>query len=218
MIAQAEERGAIKPGDTLIEATSGNTGIALAMAAAIKGYQLTLIMPSNMSEERKSSMRAYGATLIDVPPGDMEAARDLASRMQAAGEGVVLDQFGNTDNPRAHMLGTGPELWEQTQGRITHFVSSMGTTGTIMGTSRCELGCSCACVCCLRSAGHVDNVYMRLQDQCLYCQQYVLSSGYRRSGSNGACSHRSQAGSSTPSCAIHSPAPAGCSHERTLLG
>lgn len=135
MIEQAEEKGIIRPGDSLIEATSGNTGIALAMAAAIKGYRLKLIMPSNMSEERKASMRAYGAELIDVPPGDMEAARDLAQRLQADGQGVVLDQFANADNPRAHVRGTGPELWEQTGGRITHFVSSMGTTGTIMGVS-----------------------------------------------------------------------------------
>jgi len=135
MINEAEARGDISPGDTLIEATSGNTGIALAMAAAIKGYRLKLIMPSNMTEERKTSMAAYGAELIEVGPGQMEAARDLALEMQARGEGTVLDQFANRDNPRGHYTGTGPELWEQTGGRITHFVSSMGTTGTIMGTS-----------------------------------------------------------------------------------
>lgn len=137
MIALAEERGDIKPGDTLIEATSGNTGIALAMAAAIKGYTLKLIMPNNMSAERKAAMSAYGAELIEVTKEEgMEGARDLAQAMQARGEGRVLDQFSNPDNPEAHYRSTGPELWEQTQGRITHFVSSMGTTGTIMGTSR----------------------------------------------------------------------------------
>ncbi len=137
MISQAEARGDIKPGDTLIEATSGNTGIALAMAAAIKGYRMVLIMPGHMSEERKQAMSAYGAQLIEVSrEASMEGARDLALEMQARGEGLVLDQFGNDDNPRAHYEGTGPEIWEQTGGRITHFVSSMGTTGTIMGVSR----------------------------------------------------------------------------------
>jgi cysteine synthase B len=136
MIQRAEERGDIKPGDTLIEATSGNTGIALAMAAAIKGYKMVLIMPDNMSEERKLAMSAYGAELITVTKEEgMEAARDLALSMQAEGKGLVLNQFGNADNPLAHYEGTGPELWEQTSGAITHFVSSMGTTGTIMGTS-----------------------------------------------------------------------------------
>ncbi len=136
MIAEAEARGAIKPGDTLIEATSGNTGIALAMAAAIRGYRMVLIMPSHMSSERKWAMAAYGAELIEVSTEEgMEGARDLAQAMQARGEGVVLDQFANFDNPRAHLLGTGPELWRQTAGQITHFVSSMGTTGTIMGVS-----------------------------------------------------------------------------------
>jgi len=137
MIQHAEQRGEIKPGDTLIEATSGNTGIALAMAAAIKGYKMVLIMPDNMSEERKLAMSAYGAQLITVSKEEgMEAARDLALSMQAEGKGLVLNQFGNADNPLAHYEGTGPELWEQTSGQITHFVSSMGTTGTIMGTSR----------------------------------------------------------------------------------
>lgn len=137
MIERAEKRGDIKPGDTLIEATSGNTGIALAMAAAIKGYKMVLIMPDNMSMERKTAMTAYGATLVSVTKAQgMEYARDLALSMQERGEGTVLDQFSNSDNPEAHYTGTGPELWEQTQGRITHFVSSMGTTGTIMGTSR----------------------------------------------------------------------------------
>lgn len=137
MIERAEKRGDIKPGDTLIEATSGNTGIALAMAAAIKGYKMVLIMPDNMSMERKTAMTAYGAELISVSKAQgMEYARDLALSMQEKGEGTVLDQFSNKDNPEAHYAGTGPELWEQTQGRITHFVSSMGTTGTIMGTSR----------------------------------------------------------------------------------
>ncbi|MEY3018980.1 MAG: hypothetical protein RL336_2115 [Pseudomonadota bacterium] len=136
MIARAELRGDIKPGDTLIEATSGNTGIALAMAAAIKGYRMVLIMPSNLSEERKQSMYAYGAQLIEVTPEQgMEGARDLAMAMQARGEGVVLDQFANFDNPMAHVETTGPEIWRQTEGKITHFVSSMGTTGTIMGVS-----------------------------------------------------------------------------------
>jgi len=136
MIAEAEARGEIKPGDTLIEATSGNTGIALAMAAAIRGYRLILIMPSHMSDERKLAMSAYGARLVEVSQQEgMEAARDLALQMQARGEGRVLDQFANADNPRAHLAGTGPEIWQQTGGSITHFVSSMGTTGTIMGCS-----------------------------------------------------------------------------------
>jgi cysteine synthase B len=137
MIRLAEDRGEIKPGDRLIEATSGNTGIALAMAAAIKGYKMTLIMPDNMSSERIASMKAYGAEIILTPAaGSMEAAIDLARSMEAAGEGRILDQFANQDNPRAHYEGTGPEIWRDTFGRITHFVSSMGTTGTIMGTSR----------------------------------------------------------------------------------
>lgn len=137
MIERAEMRGEIKPGDTLIEATSGNTGIALAMAAAIKGYRMILIMPDNMSMERKTAMTAYGAELITVTKEQgMEYARDLALQMQTEGKGKVLDQFANSDNPEAHYTGTGPEIWEQTQGQITHFVSSMGTTGTIMGTSR----------------------------------------------------------------------------------
>jgi cysteine synthase B len=136
MIAEAETRGEIKPGDTLIEATSGNTGIALAMAAAIRGYRLILIMPSHMSDERKQAMSAYGATLVEVTQDEgMEGARDLAMAMQARGEGRVLDQFANPDNPLAHLVGTGPEIWRQTEGTVTHFVSSMGTTGTIMGTS-----------------------------------------------------------------------------------
>ena len=137
MIQQAEARGDIKPGDTLIEATSGNTGIALAMAAAIKGYRMILIMPDNSTAERKAAMTAYGAELILVTKEQsMEGARDLATNMQAAGKGKVLDQFGNSDNPLAHYKTTGPEIWQQTGGLITHFVSSMGTTGTIMGTSR----------------------------------------------------------------------------------
>ncbi len=137
MIRRAEERGEIRPGDTLIEATSGNTGIALAMAAAIRGYRMVLIMPEHMSEERRQVMRAFGAELIDVPrEGGMEAARDLALRMQSEGRGRVLDQFANPDNPLAHYEATGPEIWRQSHGRITHFVSSMGTTGTIMGVSR----------------------------------------------------------------------------------
>ena len=137
MITHAEQRGLIKPGDTLIEATSGNTGIALAMAAAIKGYRMILIMPANQSQERRDAMAAYGAELISVSQSDgMEGARDLAMRMQSEGKGVVLNQFGNTDNPLAHYETTGPELWQQTQGTITHFISSMGTTGTIMGCSR----------------------------------------------------------------------------------
>ncbi|MBX2857413.1 MAG: cysteine synthase CysM [Cellvibrionaceae bacterium] len=137
MISRAEERGHIKPGDTLIEATSGNTGIALAMAAAIRGYKMILIMPDNSTEERKAAMRAYGAELILVSrEQSMEGARDLAKRMQDEGKGLVLDQFANTDNPVAHYSGTGPEIWQQSQGKVTHFVSSMGTTGTIVGTSR----------------------------------------------------------------------------------
>ncbi|MEM1189559.1 MAG: cysteine synthase CysM [Pseudomonadota bacterium] len=136
MIAEAEARGDIAPGDTLIEATSGNTGIALAMAAAIRGYRMRLIMPASSSEERKQVMRAFGAELIEVSADDgMEGARDLAEAMRDAGEGVVLDQFANADNPLAHYRGTGPEIWAQTNGEITHFVSSMGTTGTIMGCS-----------------------------------------------------------------------------------
>ena len=134
MIEQAERSGRIKPGDALIEATSGNTGIALAMVAAIKGYRMLLIMPDNSTAERKAAMTAYGAELILVE--SMEAARDLALAMQAQGEGVVLDQFSNQDNPTAHYSTTGPEIWQQTQGQITHFISSMGTTGTIMGVSR----------------------------------------------------------------------------------
>ncbi|MDX1336028.1 MAG: cysteine synthase CysM [Gammaproteobacteria bacterium] len=136
MIRHAEDRGDIKPGDTLIEATSGNTGIALAMVAAIRGYRMVLIMPDNMSAERRASMRAYGAEIILVTQEEgMEGARDLALAMQADGKGRVLDQFANPDNPRAHYEGTGPEIWRDTGGEITHFVSSMGTTGTIMGTS-----------------------------------------------------------------------------------
>ena len=136
MIAEAEARGDIQPGDRLIEATSGNTGIALAMAAAIRGYPLTLIMPSHMSDERKQAMSAYGAELLEVSQEEgMEGARDLAMAMQARGEGRVLDQFANPDNPLAHLNGTGPEIWRQTEGTVTHFVSSMGTTGTIMGCS-----------------------------------------------------------------------------------
>lgn len=136
MIQEAERRGDIRPGDTLIEATSGNTGIALAMAAAMKGYRMVLIMPDHMSEERKAAMTAYGAELIEVSKQEgMEGARDLALKMQHEGRGRVLDQFNNADNPLAHYRGTGPELWRQTDGEITHFISSMGTTGTIMGTS-----------------------------------------------------------------------------------
>ncbi len=137
MIAQAESRGEIKPGDVLIEATSGNTGIALAMAAAIKGYRMKLIMPDNSTLERKAGMAAYGAELILVSAeAGMEGARDLALKMQAEGQGHVLNQFDNPDNPQAHYLGTGPEIWRDTGQRITHFVSAMGTTGTIMGVSR----------------------------------------------------------------------------------
>ncbi len=137
MIMRAEARGDIKPGDTLIEATSGNTGIALAMVAAMRGYKMLLVMPENQSVERRQSMKAYGAELVLTPKeGSMELARDVAMKLQAEGEGVVLDQFGNTDNPLAHYEGTGPEIWRDTEGKVTHFVSSMGTTGTIMGTSR----------------------------------------------------------------------------------
>lgn len=137
MIQRAEARGDIKPGDTLIEATSGNTGIALAMAAAIKGYRMILIMPSHMSDERKAAMAAYGAELLMVTQEEgMEGARDLAEQMQLEGKGVVLDQFANQDNPIAHYEGTGPEIYRQTDGSVTHFISSMGTTGTIMGCSR----------------------------------------------------------------------------------
>ncbi len=137
MIKHAEARGEIKPGDRLIEATSGNTGIALAMAAAIKGYKMTLIMPDNMSSERIASMKAFGAEIILTPAvGSMEGAIDLAREMEANGEGRILDQFANPDNPRAHYEGTGPEIWRDTHGKVTHFVSSMGTTGTIMGTSK----------------------------------------------------------------------------------
>jgi len=138
MIRRAEERGEIRPGDRLIEATSGNTGIALAMIAAMKGYRMTLIMPDNLSAERRVSMTAYGAELILTPAssGGMEYARDLAMQMQARGEGKVLDQFANDDNPRVHYETTGPEIWHDTAGSITHFISAMGTTGTIMGVSR----------------------------------------------------------------------------------
>ena len=138
MIAGAESRGEIRPGDTLIEATSGNTGIALAMVAAMRGYRMILIMPDNLSLERRQSMRAYGAELILTPAaqGGMEFARDLAEKMQREGRGRILDQFANADNPRAHYESTGPEIWRDTGGRITHFVSAMGTTGTIMGVSR----------------------------------------------------------------------------------
>ncbi len=137
MIRRAEERGEIKPGDTLIEATSGNTGIALAMVAAMRGYQMVLVMPENQSIERRQSMKAYGAELVlTSKAGSMEGARDLADQMAREGRGVVLDQFANPDNPRAHYEGTGPEIWRDTEGRLTHFISSMGTTGTIMGCSR----------------------------------------------------------------------------------
>ena len=137
MIRRAEERGDIRPGDTLIEATSGNTGIALAMAAAIKGYRMVLIMPEDLSIERAQTMKAFGAELLLTPKsGGMEYARDLAEKMQREGKGRVLDQFGNEDNPRIHYETTGPEIWEQTGGRVTHFVSAMGTTGTITGVSR----------------------------------------------------------------------------------
>lgn len=137
MISHAEQRGDIHPGDTLIEATSGNTGIALAMVAAMKGYRMVLIMPAHMSIERKQAMAVYGAQLIEVSEAQgMEGARDLALQMQAEGKGVVLNQFANADNPLSHYKGTGPEIWQQTDGQLTHFVSAMGTTGTIMGVSR----------------------------------------------------------------------------------
>ncbi len=137
MIVRAEQRGDIKPGDTLIEATSGNTGIALAMAAAIRGYKMILIMPDNMSEERRGVMKAFGAEIVLTPAeGSMEAAIDLSRQMEDKGQGVVLDQFSNSDNPVSHYLGTGPEIWRDTGGEVTHFVSAMGTTGTIMGTAR----------------------------------------------------------------------------------
>ena len=136
MIVHAEARGDIKPGDTLIEATSGNTGIALAMAAAMKGYRMILVMPENQSIERRQTMRAFGAELVLTPrEGGMELCRDVAEKMRDEGKGIILDQFANPDNPLAHFEGTGPEIWRDTEGRITHFVSSMGTTGTIMGTS-----------------------------------------------------------------------------------
>ncbi len=137
MVRRAEERGAIRPGDTLIEPTSGNTGIALAMVAAIMGYRMVLVMPENQSLERQQTMRAYGAELVLTPKeASMEGARDAAERMVREGRGVMLDQFANPDNPLAHYEGTGPEIWRDTEGRVTHFISSMGTTGTIMGTSR----------------------------------------------------------------------------------
>jgi len=151
MIRHAEQRGDIKPGDTLIEATSGNTGIALAMAAAMGGYRMLLVMPENQSMERRQTMRAFGAELVLTPKdGGMELARDVAERMRDEGRGIILDQFANMDNPLAHYEGTGPEIWRDTQGQVTHFVSSMGTTGTIMGVSRylkeqnqavCIVGC-----------------------------------------------------------------------------
>ena len=137
MVVRAERRGAIKAGDTLIEATSGNTGIALAMVAAMRGYRMVLIMPEHLSVERRQTMRAFGAEIILTPKaGGMEGARDLAEKMRDQGKGVILDQFGNPDNPLSHYEGTGPEIWRDTAGKITHFVSSMGTTGTIMGVSR----------------------------------------------------------------------------------
>ena len=137
MIKHAEARGTIKPGDTLIEATSGNTGIALAMVAAVRGYKMVLLMPENLSEERRQSMAAYGAHII-LPPktGGMEYARDMAEQMQQSGDGIILDQFANPDNSLAHYEGTGPEIWRDTHGKVTHFVSAMGTTGTIMGVSK----------------------------------------------------------------------------------
>ena len=151
MIVHAEQRGDIQPGDTLIEATSGNTGIALAMAAAMRGYRMILVMPENQSVERRQTMRAFGAELVLTPrDGGMELARDVAESMRSEGRGIILDQFANPDNPLAHYEGTGPEIWRQTKGRISHFVSSMGTTGTIMGVSRflkeqdagiCIVGC-----------------------------------------------------------------------------
>ena len=137
MLKRAEERGQIKPGDTLIEATSGNTGIALAMAAAIRGYKMLLLMPEYLSIERRQSMAAYGAQIILTPKtGGMEYARDMAEQLEKDGKGIILDQFGNPDNPRAHYESTGPEIWRDTEGRVTHFVSAMGTTGTIMGVSQ----------------------------------------------------------------------------------
>ena len=137
MILHAEERGDIKPGDTLIEATSGNTGIALAMAAAMRGYKMVLVMPEHMSVERRQVMRAFGAQIVlTSKKGSMEEAIDTANRLQTEGKGIILDQFGNADNPLAHYEGTGPEIWRDTEGKVTHFVSSMGTTGTIMGCSR----------------------------------------------------------------------------------
>jgi len=137
MITRAEQRGTIKPGDTLIEATSGNTGIALAMAAAMGGYRMILVMPENQSLERRQTMRAFGAELVLVPrEGGMEMARDVAEKLRDEGRGIILDQFANPDNPQSHYEGTGPEIWRDTDGRVTHFISSMGTTGTIMGVSR----------------------------------------------------------------------------------
>ena len=137
MVAQAEKRGTIKPGDTLIEATSGNTGIALAMAAAMRGFRMILVMPEHLSLERRQTMSAFGAEIVLTPKaGGMETARDVAERMRDDGKGIILDQFANPDNPLSHYEGTGPEIWRDTGGRITHFVSSMGTTGTIMGVSR----------------------------------------------------------------------------------
>jgi len=137
MVLEAEKRGAIKPGDTLIEPTSGNTGIALAMAAAMRGYRMVLVMPEHLSLERRQTMRAFGAEIVLTPKaGGMETARDVAERMRAEGKGIILDQFANPDNPLSHYRGTGPEIWRDTEGRITHFVSSMGTTGTIMGAGK----------------------------------------------------------------------------------
>jgi len=137
MVVEAERRGTIKPGDTLIEATSGNTGIALAMAAAMRGYKMVLVMPEHLSLERRQTMRAFGAEIVlTSKAGGMESARDIAEKMRAEGKGIILDQFANPDNPLAHYKGTGPEIWRDTEGRITHFVSSMGTTGTIMGAGR----------------------------------------------------------------------------------
>ena len=137
MVIEAEKRGTIRPGDTLIEATSGNTGIALAMAAAVRGYKMVLVLPEHLSLERRQTMRAFGAQIVLTPKaGGMETARDVAERMRDEGKGVILDQFANPDNPLAHYRGTGPEIWRDTDGRITHFVSSMGTTGTIMGAGR----------------------------------------------------------------------------------
>jgi cysteine synthase B len=137
MVVEAEKRGRIKPGDTLIEATSGNTGIALAMAAAMRGYRMVLVMPEHLSVERRQTMRAFGAEIVLTPKaGGMETARDVAERMRDEGKGIILDQFANPDNPLAHYRGTGPEIWRDTEGRVTHFVSSMGTTGTIMGAGK----------------------------------------------------------------------------------